>query len=124
MTSLFHASRARALPWFFRAFAALAGAASAAHAGGQQPATPAAAPSYNFSPVNQYNLQVSASFWNPIIRYVSARSGVRLNLKLGRTSADTTSFILALTLVRLVYRVIMRLVQLVTGRGRAKVAPV
>jgi hydrophobe/amphiphile efflux-1 (HAE1) family protein len=32
--------------------------------------------------------------------------------------------ILALTLVRLVYRVIMRLVQMVTGRGRAKVAPV
>ena len=55
----------------------------------------AAPPSYNFSPVNQYNLKVSASFWNPIIRYVSARSGVRLNLKLGRTSADTTSYVLA-----------------------------
>jgi phosphonate transport system substrate-binding protein len=54
----------------------------------------AQARSYNFSPVNQYNLQVSASFWNPIIRYVSARSGVRLNLKLGRTSADTTSYVL------------------------------
>jgi phosphonate transport system substrate-binding protein len=51
--------------------------------------------SYNFSPVNQYNLQVSASFWNPIIRYVSSKSGVRLNLKLGRTSADTTSYVLA-----------------------------
>jgi multidrug efflux pump subunit AcrB len=32
--------------------------------------------------------------------------------------------ILALTLVRLVYRLIMRLVRMVTGRGRAKVAPV
>jgi phosphonate transport system substrate-binding protein len=51
-------------------------------------------PAYNFSPVNQYNLQVSASFWNPIVRYVSHKSGVRLNLKLGRTSADTTSFVL------------------------------
>jgi phosphonate transport system substrate-binding protein len=51
-------------------------------------------PAYNFSPVNQYNLQVSASFWNPIIRYVSSKSGVRLNLKLGRTSADTTSYVL------------------------------
>jgi phosphonate transport system substrate-binding protein len=50
--------------------------------------------SYNFSPVNQYNLKVSASFWNPIVRYVSSRSGVRLNLKLGRTSADTTSYVL------------------------------
>ena len=56
----------------------------------------AATPSvYNFSPVNQYNLQVSASFWNPIVRYVSEKSGVTLNLKLGRTSADTTSFVLA-----------------------------
>ena len=53
------------------------------------------APAYNFSPVNQYNLQVSARFWNPVIRYVSQKSGVRLNLKLGRTSADTTSYVLA-----------------------------
>jgi phosphonate transport system substrate-binding protein len=58
------------------------------------PAVAANAPVYHFSPVNQYNLQVSASFWNPIVRYVSHKSGVRLNLKLGRTSADTTSFIL------------------------------
>nr|WP_081983729.1 PhnD/SsuA/transferrin family substrate-binding protein [Massilia sp. JS1662] len=56
-------------------------------------AAPVAA--YNFSPVNQYNLQVSAGFWNPIIRYVSRKSGVHLNLKLGRTSADTTSYVLA-----------------------------
>jgi phosphonate transport system substrate-binding protein len=59
------------------------------------PAAQAAGHVYNFSPVNQYNLQVSASFWNPIIRYVSAKSGVTLNLKLGRTSADTTSYVLA-----------------------------
>ena len=61
-------------------------------AGTAAAATP---PVYNFSPVNQYNLQVSASFWNPIVRYVSQKSGVTLNLKLGRTSADTTSFVLA-----------------------------
>jgi phosphonate transport system substrate-binding protein len=58
------------------------------------PAVAAEAPVYHFSPVNQYNLQVSASFWNPIVRYVSHKSGVRLNLKLGRTSADTLSAIL------------------------------
>jgi len=68
--------------------ALLAGVASPALAASE-------APTYNFSPVNQYNLQVSASFWNPIVRYVSQKSGVRLNLKLGRTSADTTSFVLA-----------------------------
>jgi phosphonate transport system substrate-binding protein len=61
---------------------------------GAAPSHAAEPPAYNFSPVNQYNLQVSASFWNPIIRYVSAKSGVPLNLKLGRTSADTTSYVL------------------------------
>jgi phosphonate transport system substrate-binding protein len=54
-----------------------------------------AEPVYNFSPVNQYNLQLTAGFWNPIISYVSEKSGVPLNLKLGRTSADTTSYVLA-----------------------------
>jgi len=63
-------------------------------AAGAAPSHAAEVPAYNFSPVNQYNLQVSASFWNPIIRYVSARSGVPLKLKLGRTSADTTSYVL------------------------------
>jgi phosphonate transport system substrate-binding protein len=58
------------------------------------PAVAADAPVYHFSPVNQYNLQVSARFWNPIVRYVSHKSGVRLNLKLGRTSVDTISSIL------------------------------
>lgn len=52
-------------------------------------------PTYNFSPVNQYNVQLTASFWNPVIEYVSRKSGVRLNLKIGRTSADTTSYVLA-----------------------------
>jgi phosphonate transport system substrate-binding protein len=71
---------------------ALAAVACLFAAGAVRAAPP---PSYNFSPVNQYNLQVSASFWNPIIQWVSQKSGVRLNLKLGRTSADTTSYVLA-----------------------------
>jgi phosphonate transport system substrate-binding protein len=50
---------------------------------------------YNFSPVNQFGLQLTASYWNPIIAYVSEKSGVKLNLKIGRTSADTTSYVLA-----------------------------
>lgn len=53
------------------------------------------APSYNFSPVNQYGIQLTAAYWNPIIAYVSEKSGVKLNLKIGRTSADTTSYVLA-----------------------------
>lgn len=54
-----------------------------------------AAGPYNFSPVNQYGIQVTAAYWNPIIEYVSARSGVQLVLKIGRTSADTTAYVLA-----------------------------
>lgn len=52
-------------------------------------------PVYNFSPVNQYDINLTAAYWNPIIAYVSERSGVKLNLKIGRTSADTTSYVLA-----------------------------
>jgi phosphonate transport system substrate-binding protein len=50
---------------------------------------------YRFSPVNQANLTTAASYWNPIVAYVSEKSGVKLSLKLGRTSADTTAFVLA-----------------------------
>lgn len=50
---------------------------------------------YHFSPVNQYDINLTAAYWNPIINYVSEKSGVKLSLKIGRTSADTTSFVLA-----------------------------
>lgn len=50
---------------------------------------------YNFSPVNQFDIQLTAAYWNPIVTYVSEKSGVKLNLKIGRTSADTTSYVLA-----------------------------
>jgi len=50
---------------------------------------------YKFSPVNQFGVELTASYWNPIIQYVSAKSGVNLVLKIGRTSADTTSYVLA-----------------------------
>ncbi len=59
-------------------------------------AAPAAAQTaYSFSPVNQANITTAASYWNPIVAYVSEKSGVKLSLKLGRTSADTTAFVLA-----------------------------
>lgn len=50
---------------------------------------------YSFSPVNQYGISVTAAYWNPIIGYVSEKSGVKLQLKIGRTSADTTAYVLA-----------------------------
>ena len=49
---------------------------------------------YKFSPVNQYDINLTAAYWNPIISYVSEKSGVNLTLKIGRTSADTTSYVL------------------------------
>ena len=55
----------------------------------------AAGATYRFSPVNQYDINLTAAYWNPIISYVSEKSGVKLVLKIGRTSADTTSFVLA-----------------------------
>lgn len=59
------------------------------------PLAQAQQPSYTFSPVNQYDINLTAAYWNPIINYVSEKSGVKLNLKIGRTSADTTSYVLA-----------------------------
>lgn len=50
---------------------------------------------YRFSPVNQYDIQLMAAYWNPIVQYVSDKSGVRLSLKIARTSADTTAYVLA-----------------------------
>jgi phosphonate transport system substrate-binding protein len=62
-------------------------------AGAWAPATPAqdAAKGYRFSPVNQYGINLTAEYWNPIINYVSDQSGVKLQLRIARTSADTTA---------------------------------
>ncbi len=49
---------------------------------------------YRFSPVNQWDINKTAAYWNPIIKYVSDKSGVKLELKIGRTSADTTAYVL------------------------------
>jgi phosphonate transport system substrate-binding protein len=70
--------------WAFAA-AAVLGAAPAG----------AADEGYRFSPVNQYGINITAAYWNPIIAYVSEKSGVPLQLKIGRTSADTTAYVLA-----------------------------
>ena len=50
---------------------------------------------YRFSPVNQWDIPKTAAYWNPIINYISQKSGVKLELKIGRTSADTTAYVLA-----------------------------
>ncbi|MBK8325489.1 MAG: phosphate/phosphite/phosphonate ABC transporter substrate-binding protein [Betaproteobacteria bacterium] len=50
---------------------------------------------YRFSPVNQYGINLTAAYWNPVIAYVTEKSGVKLQLRIGRTSADTTAYVLA-----------------------------
>jgi phosphonate transport system substrate-binding protein len=76
-------------------FRAWLSCALAVSLGGQSLLALAQLASYNFSPVNQYDINLTAAYWNPIIAYVSEKSGVKLNLKIGRTSADTTSYVLA-----------------------------
>jgi phosphonate transport system substrate-binding protein len=49
---------------------------------------------YRFSPVNQYDIPLMAAYWNPIVQYVSDKSGVKLTLRIARTSADTTAYVL------------------------------
>ncbi len=49
---------------------------------------------YRFSPVPQQSIPLVAGYWNPILAWVSARSGVRLQLKISRTSAETTKYVL------------------------------
>ncbi|MAZ10099.1 MULTISPECIES: PhnD/SsuA/transferrin family substrate-binding protein [unclassified Limnobacter] len=69
-------------------FVAMAALLSSSLAFAQQPV-------YRFSPVNQWDIPKTAAYWNPIIAYISQKSGVQLELKIGRTSADTTAYVLA-----------------------------
>lgn len=50
---------------------------------------------YFFSPVLQYGVRRTAEYWNLIIGYASEKSGVPVQLKMGRTSTDNTSYVLA-----------------------------
>ena len=59
------------------------------------PAATASEEGYRFSPVNQYGITLTAAYWNPIVAYVTEKSGVKLTMRIGRTSADTTAYVLA-----------------------------
>jgi phosphonate transport system substrate-binding protein len=75
------------------AVVALGGLAGAAWAEGVEAGGDAAV--YRFSPVNQYGIALTAAYWNPIIAHVAEKSGIKLQMKIGRTSADTTAYVLA-----------------------------
>lgn len=85
------------LPYFLRRHLlrvgclALLSGASGAFAQASSPT----APVYPFAPVAQHSLQLTAAYWNPILDYVSTKSGVRLSLRLSRTTAETTAAVLA-----------------------------
>jgi phosphonate transport system substrate-binding protein len=50
---------------------------------------------YAFGVLNHRSLQATAAYWNPILNYVSARSGVPLELHIGRTANETTDRVVA-----------------------------
>lgn len=54
-----------------------------------------AATPYAFGVLNQRSLQATAAYWNPILDYVSRRSGVPLELHIGRTANETTDRVVA-----------------------------
>lgn len=47
----------------------------------------------SFGVVSQRSPLLTAQYWNPILRYVSAKSGVPLELKLGRTGDETSAMV-------------------------------
>lgn len=56
--------------------------------------SPAAEPAdhvYYFGVLNQRSVSLTTQYWNPILRYVSERSGVPLQLRMKKTAVETTA---------------------------------
>ena len=51
----------------------------------------ASEPTLDFGVFNQRSITLTAQYWNPILQYVSEKSGVPLQLKMGKTTAETTA---------------------------------
>ncbi|MEQ1662708.1 MAG: phosphate/phosphite/phosphonate ABC transporter substrate-binding protein [Thiobacillus sp.] len=45
---------------------------------------------YPFGVLNQRSVTLTAEYWNPILRYVSQKSGIPLTLRIARTANETT----------------------------------
>lgn len=54
-------------------------------------ATGVSAQALRFGVVNQRSPQLTAQYWNPILDYVSKKSGVALDLRIGKSAPDTTA---------------------------------
>lgn len=48
---------------------------------------------YHFSVLNQRSPTLTAQYWNPILAYVSRKSGVELKLVMGKTAPETTALV-------------------------------
>ena len=48
----------------------------------------------HFGVLNQRSIALTAQYWNPILQYVTQRSGVPLRLKMGKTAPETTAMTL------------------------------
>lgn len=46
--------------------------------------------SYPFGVLNHRSVTLTAEYWNPILRYISDKTGVPLNLRIARTANETT----------------------------------
>lgn len=46
---------------------------------------------YSFGVANQRSILLTAQYWNPILKYVSDKSGVRLELKLAKTAQESSA---------------------------------
>lgn len=49
---------------------------------------------YYFSVLNQRSPVLTAEYWNPILAYISKKSGVELRLRMGKTAPETTALTL------------------------------
>jgi phosphonate transport system substrate-binding protein len=54
-------------------------------------AATASAQALRFGVVNQRSPQLTAQYWNPILEHVSRKSGVALELQIGKSAPDTTA---------------------------------
>lgn len=48
---------------------------------------------YSFGVLNQRSITLTAQYWNPILKYLGDKSGVRLQLKMGKTAPETSAMI-------------------------------
>lgn len=48
---------------------------------------------YSFGVLNQRSIVLTAQYWNPILKYVSSKSGVQLQLKMGKSAPETSAMI-------------------------------